>query len=77
MSSQKTFERLEEHGPSYLPKKNCILTIEYWDNGKVFVVLLKTFSEVTLKFSVSCDFKHIFPRNVFGLRNRSRILIVQ
>ncbi|KAA0041565.1 putative transposase [Cucumis melo var. makuwa] len=42
---QKTFERLEEHDPSYLPKDD-IPTTEDWDNTKVFVKFLKTFSEV-------------------------------
>uniref|UniRef100_A0A9I9EIR0 HAT C-terminal dimerisation domain-containing protein n=1 Tax=Cucumis melo TaxID=3656 RepID=A0A9I9EIR0_CUCME len=41
---QKTFERLEEHDPSYLPKDD-IPTTEDWDNAKVFVKFLKTFSE--------------------------------
>ncbi|TYK27167.1 putative transposase [Cucumis melo var. makuwa] len=41
---QKTFERLEEHYPSYLPKDD-IPTTEDWDNAKVFVKFLKTFSE--------------------------------
>nr|ADN33674.1 transposase [Cucumis melo subsp. melo] len=49
---QKTFERLEEHDPSYLPKDD-IPTTEDWDNAKVFVKFLKTFSEVTMKFSAS------------------------
>ncbi|XP_050941542.1 zinc finger BED domain-containing protein RICESLEEPER 2-like [Cucumis melo] len=47
---QKTFERLEEHDPSYLPKDD-IPTTEDWDNAKVFVKFLKTFSELTMKFS--------------------------
>ncbi|KAA0026197.1 putative transposase [Cucumis melo var. makuwa] len=42
---QKTFERLEEHDPSYLPKDDIPIT-EDWDNAKVFVKFLKTFSEV-------------------------------
>ncbi|KAA0068065.1 putative transposase [Cucumis melo var. makuwa] len=42
---QKTFERLEEHDPSYLPKDD-IPTTEDWENAKVFVKFLKTFSEV-------------------------------
>ncbi|TYK28189.1 putative transposase [Cucumis melo var. makuwa] len=41
---QKTFERLEERDPSYLPKDD-IPTTEDWDNAKVFVKFLKTFSE--------------------------------
>ncbi|KAA0046445.1 zinc finger BED domain-containing protein RICESLEEPER 2-like [Cucumis melo var. makuwa] len=49
---QKTFERLEEHDPSYLPKDD-IPTTEDWDNAKVFVKFLKTFSDVTMKFSAS------------------------
>ncbi|XP_050946530.1 zinc finger BED domain-containing protein RICESLEEPER 2-like [Cucumis melo] len=49
---QKTFERLEEHDPSYLPKDD-IPTTEDWDNAKVFLKFLKTFSEVTMKFSAS------------------------
>ncbi|KAA0042874.1 zinc finger BED domain-containing protein RICESLEEPER 2-like [Cucumis melo var. makuwa] len=44
---QKTFERLEEHDPSYLPKDD-IPTAEDWDNAKVFVKFLKIFSEMTL-----------------------------
>ncbi|KAA0038191.1 zinc finger BED domain-containing protein RICESLEEPER 2-like isoform X3 [Cucumis melo var. makuwa] len=42
---QKTFERLEDHDPSYLPKDD-IPIVEDWDNAKVFVKFLKTFSEV-------------------------------
>ena len=49
---QKTFERLEEHDPSYLPKDD-ISIVEDWDTTKMFVKSLKTFSEVTMKFSVS------------------------
>ena len=49
---QKTFERLEKHDPSYLPKDD-IPTIEDWDYAKVFVEFLKTFSEVTIKFFAS------------------------
>ena len=49
---QKTFERLEEHNPSYLPKDD-IPAVEDWDNAKVFVKFLKTFLEVTMKFSAS------------------------
>ncbi|KAL4021214.1 hypothetical protein IC575_020006 [Cucumis melo] len=57
---QKTFERLEEHDPSYLLKDD-IPTTEDWDNAKVFVKFLKTFSEVTMKFYASMsDFKYIF-----------------
>ncbi|KAA0064103.1 zinc finger BED domain-containing protein RICESLEEPER 2-like [Cucumis melo var. makuwa] len=41
---KKTFERLEEHDPSYLPKDD-IPTAEDWDNAKVFVKFLKTFLE--------------------------------
>ncbi|KAA0066889.1 zinc finger BED domain-containing protein RICESLEEPER 2-like [Cucumis melo var. makuwa] len=41
---QKTFERLEEHDSSYLPKDD-IPTAEDWDNAKVLVKFLKTFSE--------------------------------
>ncbi|TYK22234.1 putative transposase [Cucumis melo var. makuwa] len=41
---QKTFERLEVYDPSYLPKDD-IPTTEDWDNAKVFVKFLKTFSE--------------------------------
>ncbi|XP_050944025.1 zinc finger BED domain-containing protein RICESLEEPER 2-like [Cucumis melo] len=44
---KKTFERLEEHDPSYLPKDD-IPTAEDWDNAKVFVKFLKTFLEITL-----------------------------
>ncbi|KAA0056378.1 putative transposase [Cucumis melo var. makuwa] len=36
----------------YLPKDD-IPTTEDWDNAKVFVKFLKTFSEVTMKFSAS------------------------
>ncbi|KAL0536677.1 hypothetical protein IC582_025637 [Cucumis melo] len=49
---QNTFERLEEHDPSYLPKDDIPIT-EDWDNAKVFVKFLKTFSKVTMKFSAS------------------------
>uniref|UniRef100_A0A9I9ED04 HAT C-terminal dimerisation domain-containing protein n=1 Tax=Cucumis melo TaxID=3656 RepID=A0A9I9ED04_CUCME len=45
-------QRLEEHDPSYLPKDD-IPTTEDWDNAKVFLKFLKTFSEVTMKFSAS------------------------
>ncbi|KAA0034808.1 putative transposase [Cucumis melo var. makuwa] len=41
---QNTFERLEEHDPSYLPKDDIPIT-EDWDNAKVFVKFLKTFSK--------------------------------
>uniref|UniRef100_A0A9I9EB68 HAT C-terminal dimerisation domain-containing protein n=1 Tax=Cucumis melo TaxID=3656 RepID=A0A9I9EB68_CUCME len=41
---QKTFERLKEHDPSYLPKDN-IPTVEDWDNAKVFVKFLRTVSK--------------------------------
>ncbi|XP_050937706.1 zinc finger BED domain-containing protein RICESLEEPER 2-like [Cucumis melo] len=44
---QKTFERLEDHDPSYLPKDDIPIA-EDWDNAKVFVKFLKTFSEMTL-----------------------------
>ncbi|KAA0032266.1 zinc finger BED domain-containing protein RICESLEEPER 2-like isoform X3 [Cucumis melo var. makuwa] len=49
---QKTFERLKEHDPSYLPNDD-IPTVEDWDSAKVFVKFLKTFSGVTMKFSAS------------------------
>ncbi|KAA0062657.1 zinc finger BED domain-containing protein RICESLEEPER 2-like [Cucumis melo var. makuwa] len=49
---QKTFEILEEHDSSYLPKDD-IPTTEDWDNAKVFEKFLKTFLEVTMKFSAS------------------------
>uniref|UniRef100_A0A9I9EGM5 Uncharacterized protein n=1 Tax=Cucumis melo TaxID=3656 RepID=A0A9I9EGM5_CUCME len=41
---QKTLERLEEHDPSYLSKDDISIA-EDWDNAKVFVKFLKTFSE--------------------------------
>ena len=44
---EKTFERFKEHDLSYLPKDDSS-TVEDWDNAKVFVNFLKTFSEVTI-----------------------------
>ncbi|XP_016899472.2 zinc finger BED domain-containing protein RICESLEEPER 2-like isoform X1 [Cucumis melo] len=57
---QKTFERLKEHDPSYLPNDD-IPTVEDWDSAKVFVKFLKTFSGVTMKFSASM----YVTRNIF------------
>ncbi|KAA0062757.1 zinc finger BED domain-containing protein RICESLEEPER 2-like isoform X3 [Cucumis melo var. makuwa] len=62
---QKTLERLEEHDPSYLSKDDIPIA-EDWDNAKVFVKFLKTFSEWKVN---SSRFKIIsqVARNIYSI----------
>ena len=74
---QKMLKRLEEHDPSYLPKDDIPIAKD-WNNAKVFVKFLKTFSEVTMKFFwiYVYDFKHIFSQTLFDPINNLWILVV-